>query len=437
MHIFSNADFLNQTMRFNSFLMIVNFIVIAGFSFSYIKMYKKTGRVIDYWNFVSIQFFIIPVFLMYPFSASSGNIIATGNAYYKLEPYVNIAYVINLVGYVSFLIGGDFAGTKSFKISDNLIGFFEALNNRFVIVSFSMLLVVLVILFIFFQFMTGNIGDPRSFFMSHNKYRPVYNFIISYFKIIVVLLGAFFIDKREKFSIFLLAVILCLGVALGTRSSLLDSICYVFFMFFMVSGKKVNMWHAAVFAFFMVVAVLMLGALRSGHLDKILANLIYGNTFSDTRDFAWILSYWDFDYVYGKTYLSGLISFIPSSVSDYREFWAISRYTNRFVGFDSLVHPGLRSGKFGEPFFNFGFIGVSFLGVVLGYVLKKTSNGINNIVDGSENKKAVKIFILTIPFQFVSMFCLTSGFFELYVFAVVILGMIIFYWAARKIIKIK
>ena len=430
--LLENIDVNGQMMRFSPFLMLINVAVFFCFIFSYFKMYKGTGKVIDYWYFISLQFFIIPIVIMYPFSSSSGNIIATGGAYYTLEPYVNTAYMISLVGYFSFVIGGGVAGKNAIKIK-----FFERcytpLKDTFNLAVFSFFLLLMFAIFFAFQFYTGNFQNPRLFFMEHPIYRPIYNFVVSYFKVMVVILGAFCVDSKNKKWALVLAVICLLGVSLGTRSSIIDSICYIAFLFFISSGKKIKFWHAVLFTAFVFIAVFALEIVRSGHSSGVFYNIIYGNTFSDVRDFAWILSYWDFKYIHGRTYISGIISFIPSSMSDYREIWAISRYTNKFVGFDSLVHPGLRPGKFGEPFFNFGIIGVILLGGGLGYCLKRVSNEINVIIKSTVEGKALRIFLTTLPFQFVSMFCLTSGFFEFYVLVLVILCMVIFYYFSRKI----
>ena len=119
-----------------------------------------------------------------------------------------------------------------------------------------------------------------------------------------------------------------------------------------------------------------MAGLRHGKVLPLLAfaelgnELFYGNHLSDTRDFAWVLAFWDGDYVLGKTYLAGLFSFIPRFLSEFRQEWALSLYTNRLVGFDPSLHAGLRPGLFGEVYFNFSLIGVFCLGLILGYFLR-------------------------------------------------------------------
>jgi hypothetical protein len=95
-------------------------------------------------------------------------------------------------------------------------------------------------------------------------------------------------------------------------------------------------------------------------------NIFYGNSFSDTRDFAVILSFWDGHYFLGKTYLAGLLAFVPRFLSSFRDTWALGVVTATMAGFSPKEHAGLRVGMFGEAFFNFGLLAVVLLGLCTG-----------------------------------------------------------------------
>jgi hypothetical protein len=95
-------------------------------------------------------------------------------------------------------------------------------------------------------------------------------------------------------------------------------------------------------------------------------NMFYGNSFSDTRDFAVILSFWDGHFFWGKTYLAGLLAFIPRALSSFRDTWAIGVVTATLAGFKTTEHPGLRVGIFGEAYLNFGLPAVLLLGILIG-----------------------------------------------------------------------
>ncbi len=117
---------------------------------------------------------------------------------------------------------------------------------------------------------------------------------------------------------------------------------------------------------------LALGFLRDGRdfdLKGIFSDLLYGNTFSDIRDGAFILSGFEKkfggDFLYGKTYLAGIISFIPSGLSQFRLEWSYGRMTT-YMLFGWENHFGLRGGNAMEAYMNFGYFGVFFFGILQG-----------------------------------------------------------------------
>lgn len=77
---------------------------------------------------------------------------------------------------------------------------------------------------------------------------------------------------------------------------------------------------------------------------------------------------------WGKTYLSALLSFVPSSVFPFRETYGFGRYSLEilYLGDDSPIAPtygGLRPTFVGEAYLNGGIIGVILFGLVLGICL--------------------------------------------------------------------
>jgi oligosaccharide repeat unit polymerase len=120
----------------------------------------------------------------------------------------------------------------------------------------------------------------------------------------------------------------------------------------------------------------LLGALRSGtfsllgSIERLGVNMAYGNTFSDLRDFAVILSYWNHKYLYGATYVAGVVAFVPRFLLPFRDKYAIGVVTATMAGFLPTEHPGLRVGTFGEAYLNFGLLGVAALGLLIGCLLR-------------------------------------------------------------------
>jgi hypothetical protein len=96
----------------------------------------------------------------------------------------------------------------------------------------------------------------------------------------------------------------------------------------------------------------------------------FGNSFSDTRDFALVLSLWDHTYLLGKTYLAGFMAFIPRFLSPFRDRWAFGVVTATMAGLDPTEHAGLRTGSFGEAYLNFGIPAVILLGLLAGSIMK-------------------------------------------------------------------
>ncbi len=145
-----------------------------------------------------------------------------------------------------------------------------------------------------------------------------------------------------------------------------------------------------------------------------LSTLFYGNHFSDTRDFAWLLAYWDGEYLYGKTYLAGFLSFMPRLFSEFRQEWGWGIFAGRLVGFDPAVHPGLRPGLFGEVFFNFGYLGVLLLGSIAGYALRYADLKMKQAVE--QNQGVVRGYTGSLAYAVASSFFMTAGFWSFYFF---------------------
>lgn len=91
-----------------------------------------------------------------------------------------------------------------------------------------------------------------------------------------------------------------------------------------------------------------------------------GNTLIDVRDGSWVFSKWDFEPLFGKTYLGGALSFVPSGLFPQKKDWHLGLTNIRTVGWPDDSHFGTRNSMFGEAFFNFGFLGVVYLASVLG-----------------------------------------------------------------------
>ena len=181
----------------------------------------------------------------------------------------------------------------------------------------------------------------------------------------------------------------------------------------------------------MIVVVVLLGALglflqfvRSGgqgvvNILAMVNEFFYGNTFSDFRDGAFILHGYRAKYghslLMGKSYLAGLLSFIPSSISSYRQNWAWGRFTTANL-FGMMNHFGLRGGNSMEAYLNFGILGVIVFsclqGVVFGY-LEKQFNYM--ILNKKEDRIYDKYLFLFAVVTLLGNLNVSSGMYNLYV----------------------
>ena len=135
------------------------------------------------------------------------------------------------------------------------------------------------------------------------------------------------------------------------------TMCVLFAYFY---KERIRFIYIVGIGAFVISFALVLASLRAGELDfadvsmvdLFFGGLLYGNTFSDLRDFAWVLTGFHDDFLLGKTYLSGWLSFFPSGFFEYRRLYGLGIITN------------------------FGFLGVVAVGGLLGYLLQKLNNSL-------------------------------------------------------------
>jgi hypothetical protein len=226
-------------------------------------------------------------------------------------------------------------------------------------------------------------------------------------------------------------------VFFGARSSILSIYIGIIFCYLVKLRNRINLLKIIGGAFLSIMLVMYLGNVRSGQysLSEFFAGalfmLLFGNTFSDLRDFAWVYSAWDHVFWDGKTYLAAFFSFIPRVASEFRDHWGLGVATARTVGFDPAVHPGLRPGIFGEGFFNFGLFGVVAVGLMLGIVIRRVDIDVKRAF-ASPHPSMMKAFASTAVLGVAGNFALTAGFSGLYVLA----GIWLFSWFCLSVMRL-
>lgn len=229
-------------------------------------------------------------------------------------------------------------------------------------------------------------GDRLFFYQS--SISPIYLGVSFCLTLLGVYSGFRLVSKRKGLPAFL-ACVGCLILS-GNRSDVLLSVILPMILFWTSTPavknklgfgahrskvRKKSPLYIVVAILIVFIVGLQLSSWRSGvnsSIEESISEMLDGNSFSDLRDGAFLLQGFDanFDGAYagGKTYLAAAISFIPSSMSSFREEWAWGRYSaNKIAGFAG-EHFGLRGGPYMEGYLNFGPAGVVLLALVQAYL---------------------------------------------------------------------
>lgn len=218
----------------------------------------------------------------------------------------------------------------------------------------------------------------RTVFNSYDSLRPVYNFInyLILFTTSVLVVWSF-IARSGRYTLLILMGLVCM-LFTGGRTSFLSVaqlviLMWVYRRYKNRSGNGTGL--ILVSLALLGVAGLFLASFRAGgefQLSGLMDSFLYGNTFSDVRDGAYVAGGWNQrmagESLGGNTYLAGIMSFIPSSMSSFREMWSWGYFTTASLfGWDD--HYGFRGGWSLEMFMNFGPAGVIVAALACGWLL--------------------------------------------------------------------
>jgi oligosaccharide repeat unit polymerase len=237
-----------------------------------------------------------------------------------------------------------------------------------------------------------------------------------------------YIDTKERI---LLACTLLLSFGLvffGARSNIVSIYINILLCYLIKRRTRISLLKLAAMIFAILLAGLYLGSVRAGQysLSDFFAlfavALLYGNNFSDLRDFAWVDALWNHKLWMGKTYLAALTAFVPRFASEFRDTWGTGAATATTLGFDPHVHPGVRPGSFGEGYFNFGLFGVIVVGLAIGVIVRRVDIDVKRALTGARPsmRKAFASTMLLSVAGVIAISANSSGFFVLggiYVFS--------------------
>lgn len=427
--MFEKVELFHCVLCFTPIWGIVDLLLVVHFFFSWYRSAKKTKWKIDFWYLTLFLIFFPPLFVLYPFNGSIYNDFATMGLQSRILPYIDKAFYISALGYLSIWLGrylfdvtrGNFPFILLFQLTKPISQIVE--NNikskrAYLFTVFTAILFGFVILII--QFKVGCFFNARKWFLKEPFLRPLFNLTISIFPIAFSFLALRYIQFKEKKCLKLIIVLLLFTIFFGVRSLGLSGLLFLFTQWIYYREGRCSFLKLFGICSGLSFIAVILGQLREGQLNFLnffpmfLSKIFYGNNFSDTRDFAWILSFWDEEYLYGKSYVAALLSFIPRAFSSIREEWGIAMITNELTGFDSNVMPGLRPGLFGESFLNFSYPGVIIFGLLFGFAVRHGDLMIKTHV--MQSKDIIKGYSSLIVFSFLCTLSTSAGMWSFYVF---------------------
>jgi oligosaccharide repeat unit polymerase len=442
-------EYWSGAVRVDAIPFFINVILIVHFFSSWYVSAQKTGWALDPWHVGLLFSYFLPFLLMYPFASSSENFISVGTHITAIQKFFSEAYWVSLTGYIAIFVGGMVFKLYHYKTVINTIfvapvkhtlGFLfeKVVINKTVVWFLFFLYFLLLAILLAIAYKAGYINDPRRYFyLNEGMGRAIYNFTGSLSGIVsLTLMTRIFqfnkIGDKIFFTFFIIGT-----VFIGSRSSALGPLVGLIVNIVYLNWKgRIKFKRLAMYAVIIAVALNLIGLFRAGKIgvasdpnkSAATTEFFYGNTFSDLRDFAWVLSAWDHEPFYGKTYATALISFIPSTYSEFRTEWGIGKVTAKLGGFDPKEHPGLRPGMFGESYLNFGILGVILIGIIIGYTNRYIDHKVKYYAFTNNKLEAFKAGI---SLSLVTNLSITAGFFGIYAN----LGIFLFLYAFLLFLK--
>jgi len=355
--------------------------------------------------------------------------------------------LITLVGYFSIFLGGILwrlrANVGVRKLLAEVLDIVPRcsmmlMSTRSVLVFQTILCICLQTVVLTVYFASSGFGfDLRAFTFANPMLRPVAQTASGYSVLIASHCLARYVDRKERI---LLACTVSLTVGLvffGSRSNLFAIYIGVLMCYLVKLRSRLRLFWLFTVAALVLSAAFYLGNVRAGQYSltaffvSIAFLLLYGNNFSDLRDFAWVYSAWDHVFWGGKTYLAAIFPFVPRALSDFRDTWGLGAATASTAGFDPHVHPGLRPGYFGEGFLNYGLPGVVLVGILIGLLTRRVDIDTKKAFTGSR-PSMMRAFASTQLLQVAGCVAVSANLSVFYVLC----GVYVFSWICLQLMRL-
>jgi hypothetical protein len=361
-------------------------VCVMHFVWSYYTTCYRKGYRMDIWHW-ALLWNVFSIHVMLPFDRSDLNIFALGTGLLRrTQAQVTLAYAISALGYFALLAGGKLwqlqsglglRRTMASMLKVPAKGSLSLLNARGLLRLHGLgsALAMMGIILLYFHMM-GFGFDAGSILVANPSIRPFGQFSLFYGTLISSYTLVRALRYREPDMIVITILLFAELSFFGSRSSLLGVALVAMIVGMIRMGRRLRLlWLVGGAGFGLFLAIFLDAARRPNFsLQRVLASLtlgiFYGNSFSDVRDFAIILSFWDGHLFWGKTYLAGLFAFVPQVLSTFRTQWSLGVVTATMAGFSPTAHPGFRIGLSGEAYLNFGLVGVIMVGLFSGAVIR-------------------------------------------------------------------
>jgi len=364
--------------------------------------------------------YLLKIVVMFPFAWSDNNKQATGQFFSAILDHLDLALYLTTAGVISMLCGVAIGWSMLSKppllcsfIYRNVVQGWCGSGAAFVSLAIVIGLTGLLFALGFQPFVA------RALVFERTELRPFYNLwsqIVPLCSAGLVVYGAGW--NRPRIVLLGIGVAL-LGIVGGNRTVAILTLLQVGVILAMPRRFK-NLFVVVLGALSLAAAAVFTSLLRDGSSSSsALGTFFFGNELSDMRDFAWILTGLDQEqWLWGRSYLAGYLSFIPTFVLPFRETYGFGRVSPLLAGLDPMHHSGLRPPIFGEMYANFGLPGLIIGGLIYGWAVGRIIRWISESLEQPVEERLMPEAVVWSGFltlQIVDAAAFTPAFFGVYV----------------------
>ena len=372
-------------------LYILDAFAFGTFLLSYYWNCYRKGYRMDFWHAQLVIFCVVPYMLMLPFASNPLNALIVGQDFRGVAAATPTVFLMAMAGYFSLFAGGVLwnlrLGIGLRRAAGRVLdvvprGSMMLMSSRELLIFLSAVCFSAQLGILSVYFSAEGFGfNLRAYTFENPGIRPFAQMAALSSMLVAAHGLARYLDRREK-SVLAAAGLLILGLLFfGQRGNIIFTCLNVALCYIIQRRKTIGLFRTVVTGAAALMLILYLGSVREGDysptafLTSLAFLIFFGNNLCDLRDFAWMYSHWDHQLWLGRTYLAGMMTFVPRSASSFREIWTFGVATGRTVGLDTETHPGLKPGQFGEAYFNFGLLGVIVFGIVMGIIVRRADLG--------------------------------------------------------------